>query len=204
MSKLIDLTNQKFGRLTVIEQAGSQHGNAYWKCKCSCGAEVIVRGYLLTRQIVVSCGCYRKEHKLKHGLAHTPIYNLWAGIKNRCTNPNVHNYHRYGGRGVTMFEDWINNFQAFYDYVSKLPHYGEDGYSLDRINNDGNYEPDNIRWATRKEQARNKRSNHILEYQGVKMTLAEAAEKSGLSRYVLQNRLKHGDRGERLFRPVRK
>ena len=103
-----------------------------------------------------------------------------------------------------MFAEWIHDFQKFYDYVSKLPHFGEEGYTLDRIDNDGNYEPDNLRWADRKTQSRNTRRNIIVEYQGTVMSLAEAAELSGIPYRVLLDRYHAGDRGERLFRPVRK
>lgn len=103
-----------------------------------------------------------------------------------------------------MFSAWIDDFQAFYDYVSKLPHFGEKGYTLDRIDNSGNYEPNNVRWATAKTQARNRRNNRLVEYNGELMTIADAAEKSGLPYYILQHRRSLGDTGGRLFRPVEK
>ena len=98
-----------------------------------------------------------------------------------------------------MYASWINDFKAFYDYVSALEHYGEDGYSLDRIDNNGSYEPNNLRWATKKEQARNRRSNRLVEYEGKLMTLAEAAEKSGIHIKTLRERLDRGLTGFPLF-----
>lgn len=165
MSKLIDLTGQKFGRLTVIERAEKpchvHDAAAYWKCRCDCGKEKIVSGKNLMYGKSLSCGCLSKEVArklhLKHKAHNTSLYNRWTNMKHRCLNPNNTSYKYYGGRGITVCEEWRNDFQAFYDYVSKLPHFGEKGYSLDRINNDGNYEPGNVRWATAKEQANNRR-----------------------------------------------
>ena len=102
-----------------------------------------------------------------------------------------------------MFPAWIGNFQAFYDYVSKLENFGKLGYTLDRVNNNGDYEPGNLKYSTAKEQANNRRNNIKVEYQGEEMTLAEAAEKSGINYKILQHRYSNGDRGERLFRPVK-
>ena len=204
--KLKDLTGQKFGRLTVLEvvhkKPRKNGGNIYyWRCRCDCGNICVVTGKNLKNGNTRSCGCL---HGQNHGLCHTKIYNTWHGIKRRCYGINRLDYKHYGGRGITMFPAWINDFQAFYDYVSKLPHFNEEGYTLDRIDNNGNYEPCNIRWADAKEQARNRCSNHIIEYNGEQMTLAEAAEKSGLDYRVLMTRMHRGDSGDYLFRPVRK
>lgn len=124
-------------------------------------------------------------------------------MNHRCFNENDKNFSNYGGRGITVCDEWRKDFVAFYEYVSKLEHFGEDGYSLDRINNDGNYEPGNVRWANRVEQGRNKRNNVIVEYDGKNMTLTETAERSGISYNVLQWRYSHGWRGEKLFQPVK-
>lgn len=203
MPKFIDLTGMKFGRLTVIERApeNTKDGHPRWLCKCECGNTCVVDGKNLRRGDTKSCGCLYGQN---HEMSHSKIYRTWKDIKTRCFSPNCKNYHNYGGRGITMFPEWINDFQKFYDYVSKLPHFGEEGYTLDRINNDGNYEPDNLRWADSKTQRRNRRNNIIVEYQGRKMTLSEAAELSGINYDTLIRRYRAGDRGERLFRPVRK
>ena len=97
------------------------------------------------------------NNRRTHGMEGTKIYYIWQAMKKRCGNPNCENYRNYGGRGIAVCDEWKNNFQAFYDYVSQLPHFGEEGYSLDRINNDGNYEPDNVKWSTRLEQRHNQR-----------------------------------------------
>lgn len=168
--KLIDLTGKTFGRLTVIERAEStKHGAARWRCKCDCGNEKIVIGDELRKGNTKSCGCYAKETAKEtalkyisgknktHGKTGTLIYKEWSGMKRRCFNAHDKSFCNYGGRGITVCDRWRDSFEAFYDDVSILPHFGEKGYSLDRIDNDGNYEPNNIRWATAKQQANNRR-----------------------------------------------
>lgn len=209
MGKFKDLTGMKFGRLTVLERANKtgNSGQAYWKCSCECGKLVIIRGTSLTSKHTVSCGCAHIEQARQrgiesktHGLRHSSIYNVWNNIKQRCLNQSAINYMNYGGRGIQMYSEWIEDFQAFYEYVSKLEHFGEEGYSLDRIDNNGNYEPSNVRWADKKTQNRNKRTNRIVEYEGQKMTLVEASELSGVSLATLWARIKRGEKGEYLFR----
>ena len=162
--KPIDLTGRKFGRLTALEKVGrNNQGNALWKCKCTCGNISIVRGLDLRSGNTSSCGCLKSEMTTlrlkKHGMTGTKIHDLWCNIKQRCLSESNSHYEGWGGRGITICQEWQNDFQAFYDYVSQLPHFGEKGYSLDRINNDGNYEPGNVRWATPKEQANNRRTS---------------------------------------------
>jgi len=209
MSKLKDLTGMKFGRLTVIERAeNDKHGRARWLCLCDCGNKKVIRGMHLTSGHTVSCGCFYKENfkkvslnckYIKHGMRHNSIYYKWQGMKDRCFNPKNRCYHLYGKRGVTVYSEWVDDFQAFYDYVSKLEHFGEEGYTLDRIDPNGNYEPNNIRWADAKTQTRNKRNNVIVEYNGESMTLKDSAEKSGINYHTLYNRYKRGWTLERLF-----
>ena len=200
MSKFIDLSGQKFGRLTVISRAKSNTRDARWLCKCICGNEKIILGYNLKNGITKSCGCLQRElsskrlkmnnHQRKHGLYGTRIYRTWAHMKERCYNPTANNYCNYGGRGIKVCQCWKNSFQAFYDDVSKLPHFGEKGYSLDRINNDGNYEINNVRWATAKEQANNQRTNHLETYNGKTQTISQWASEFGINSDKLRLRIK--------------
>lgn len=207
MPKFKDLTGQRFGRLTVIERAeNNKSGRVCWKCLCDCGNKHIVSSNNLLRGEVKSCGCLRDDlkkenhHRFIHGMKNTPLYHSWATMKQRCFNPKTEKYSRYGGRGITIYPDWVNSFKTFYDYVSKLPHFGEKGYTLDRIDNDGNYEPNNLRWATVKEQSRNRSNNHLVDYNGEAMTLAEASEKCRVNFATLTNRIQHGEKGDYLFR----
>ena len=140
--------------------------------------------------------------KTRHLMAGSKIYNCWSRMKGRCLNPKNKNFNDYGGRGITVCPEWIDNFQAFYDYVSNLPHFGEEGYSLDRIDVNGNYEPNNIRWADKFTQSRNRRGVNYVNYQGKSMTLAELSQKTNINLQTLCSRIKAGDTGERLVRPV--
>ena len=199
MRKLIDLTGQVFGQLTVIERAPNIGKQPAWRCKCSCGNECVVQaGALKSGQKTCGCG----QHPQKHGMCHTKIYDIWSSMMQRCYNPNNKEYPDYGGRGIRVCECW-HKFENFYEDVSAMEHFGEKGYSLDRIENDKDYCPENVRWADRKTQNRNRRDNVFVEYEGVQMCLKEAAEKAGIYYQTLHSRYQRGDRGKRLFRTVK-
>lgn len=175
MSKLVDLTGMKIGRWTVLKRDENKdktlkNKSAYWVCQCECGRIESVNGSNLRKGGSLACKhCNRKSipgiRKCK--LEANPIartdkgqtraYKNWAAIKYRCNNPNSKPYKWYGARGIKMCEEWEKDFQAYYNYVSALDHFGEEGRSLDRIDNNGNYEPGNVRWATPTEQVHNKR-----------------------------------------------
>lgn len=162
---LLDLTGQVFGRLTVQSRAdNASDGKVRWICLCSCGGAKIVRATKLRAAETRSCGCIAKERpaRLSHGHARNgarhPLYATWRGIKVRCTNPQAKDWPRYGGRGITMCERWGFSFPDFLADVGPKP--GPE-HSIDRIDNDGNYEPGNVRWADPTVQATNKRSVHL-------------------------------------------
>lgn len=152
MSKHIDLTNQIFGRWTVIESVGYRPGSTYWLCRCSCGIRCIVNGNNLKRGITQSCGCLKAEGT--HGLSRHPLYRVWADMLQRCRNPKNRWFHRYGGRGITVCDSWTD-FENFYADVGERPF---PKASLDRIDNDSGYEPGNVRWATQRQQMQNRGS----------------------------------------------
>ncbi len=202
MGKFIDLTGQKFGRLTVIERAGStKHGATKWLCKCECGKEKIVIGDELRKGNTTSCGCYAKEIAKETALKHiagknkthdmtgTLVYKEWSEMKRRCYNSKDKSYSDYGKRGITVCDRWKNSFEAFCEDVSKLPHFNDKGYSLDRINNNGNYEPDNVRWANSKIQANNRRTNQLITYNNKTQTIAQWADEYGISYKKLWKRI---------------
>jgi len=142
----------KFGRLTTVERV-FRKPRWRWLCQCDCGAQTIVASHNLLAS-TNSCGCWRRDRLKSHGLTECAEYWIWVDIKQRCLNPKSRSFVWYGARGITVCDEWRDSFQAFYDYVGPRP---SRELSIDRKNNDGNYEPGNVRWATASEQARNQR-----------------------------------------------
>lgn len=164
MSALKDLTGQRFGRLVVVERAGSdRQKRATWKCQCDCGRETVATSSYLLNGDIRSCGCAKSERMIerntKHGKAQTRLYGVWANMIQRCTDPNHQHYHRYGGRGITVCDEWRYNFQAFYEWAMANG-YDENAAhgqcTIDRIDNDKGYSPDNCRWVDMKTQRHNR------------------------------------------------
>lgn len=174
----VDLTGQKFNRLTVIAFEGRNHlHKASWRCRCDCGMEIVVDGYNLTSGHTKSCGCLNIEsiqsRSITHGHSRTGegIYPVWKSMRARCNNPNSHAYKNYGGRGISVCDEWDTNFQSFYDWSMNNGYNPE--LTIDRIDNDGNYGPDNCRWTTPKEQANNKRTCRYITYANETHTISE-------------------------------
>lgn len=197
----------EFGRLTVVqksEKVGKRYV-AYYRCQCICGSECEVRGTSLTTGSTRSCGCLHRETAKRqrenlrrantsHGLSQTRAYNAWNCMWDRCTNPGYASYDRYGRRGITVCDRWkdVRNFVS--DMGQPPP-----GFTLDRIDNDGNYEPSNCRWATHKEQSNNRITNRLIAYRGERKTAAEWAVVTGVSEKLIGRRLRDGWPVERLF-----
>lgn len=196
-----DLTGEVFGRLTCIRDVGrNSYCNVLWLCKCSCGNEVVVRGHNLKTGHTSSCGCLPREllreRRRTHGLSkdedgNTPrLCTIWNGMKKRCLNPNHKFYHCYGGRGITVCDEWRTNHQAFHDWAMANG-YRED-LTIDRIDNDGNYEPGNCRWATHQMQHRNMSTNRLITHDGETKSLAEWSKLLGINYDGTYARLRRG------------
>jgi hypothetical protein len=172
-----ELTGQRFGMLIVLQEAGKKNGRYVWECKCDCGNIAKVTVSQLINGHTQSCGCLRKDGKRKsgysHGLSHTQLFRVWLNMKTRCFNPNAPNYKYYGGKGVSIFDEWRHNFQTFYDWAMTNGY--TEGLVIDRIDSDGDYCPGNCRWITQSENARlanNKRWSHTVPA-GIRVTACE-------------------------------
>lgn len=187
-----DLAGQRFGNLTVIERAeNSKDGGAKWLCKCDCGNETVVKAGNLKSGHARSCNCLKKEkHIAIHGQTGTRIYREWQDMKKRCYNPKRQSYKTHGARGITVCDEWLHDFKAFYDWA--LANGYSDSLTIDRKDVNGNYEPSNCRWATAKEQANNTRRNHLITYSGKTQTLQQWADEIGISRQVIERRIARG------------
>ena len=156
-----DLTDNRYGRLTVLRRDKSSSYHSAWVCKCDCGMETVVSATNLKQGKTKSCGCLHRdairEAISTHGESHSRLHVIWSGMKERCFNQNASNYHNYGGRGITVCDEWRSNYVAFRNWA--LENGYADNLSIDRINVNGNYEPNNCRWATSKEQNNNKRNS---------------------------------------------
>lgn len=208
MSKRIDLTGEKFGRLKVIEYAGNNKaGKAKWKCQCNCKKIIITLGTDLISGHTTSCGCKRhEEHNKKarkHGGKHTRLYRIWHGMKNRTCNKNAEEYKDYGGRGIGICTEWKSDFENFRNWAEKNGY--KDNLTIDRIDNNKGYAPENCRWVTQKENDRNKRNNKKMEFKGEEKTLAEWAEIYNVNYSTLKTRIRNGMTIEKaLETPVKK
>ncbi len=191
-----DLTGEVFGRWVVLSfhsSAPGQCGGAVWLCRCECGAEKAVKATSLQSGKSSSCGCYHKEvmsgvgkARRTHGQTGTAEYRAWNQMLQRCTNPKIRNYADYGGRGITVCQEWIESFAAFFAHIGPKP---SPKHSLDRIDNSKGYAPGNVRWATDRQQRDNNRHQRKFVYEGETLSMTEIAKRSGVKYVTLRYRL---------------
>ena len=192
---IIDLTNQKFNRLTVLEYSGKNKcGTSLWLCRCDCGTEKVIISSHLKNGNTASCGCLQKEiaseSQTTHGRSYHPLYFVLDAMKQRCYNKNNKAYKNYGGRGITVCPEWRNEPEVFIDWAKANGY--EIGLQIDRINNDGNYEPNNCRFVTRKENNNNRRDNKGYFLLGVFYTISQLAEKFNINYDAFYGRIYRG------------
>ncbi len=190
-----DLMGQRFGRLTVTGEAETATGgNARWVCRCDCGDEIIALACNLKSGHTTSCGCYSEaRHSVVQrngGAWPVRLYHIWYYMLSRCNDPRSKDYPRYGGRGITVCEEWESDFYSFAKWA--LSHGYAETLTIDRRNNNDSYCPDNCWWTTVKEQSNNKSNNRILEYNGKKMTVSQWADEIGCAYHVIASRLRYG------------
>lgn len=193
MAKIKDLAGIRFGRLIALSIAGKERDrHLRWNCICDCGNNTIVSSTNLIQGNIISCGCYKKEkmsNKFKtHNKSNTKEYNSWKSMKIRCYLDRAKEYHNYGGRGITVCERWRNSFENFLSDMGECPK----GYSIDRIDNNGNYEPGNCRWADYITQANNTRANRLITYKDKTQSISMWAREFDISIKALRSRLDNG------------
>lgn len=193
-----DWAGAKRGHVTVVRCIGKDKHHTYsWECRCDCGKVCVKSSNVLQRGVeYCSNACQLRKTNLKHGASYTREYRAWVSAKSRCFTPSHKNYPTYGARGIKMCEEWVNDFQAFFDHVGPAP---TDKHTLDRIDCDGNYEPGNVRWATQQEQNNNRRDTILVDVMGETIALADMARKYGLNYGSVFARYSRGLRGNDLL-----
>jgi hypothetical protein len=192
---IMNLKNKKYGNLTIIEEVSKKHykcgkSHRMVKCRCKCGAIIIVGLSAIKSGNTKSCGCYRKENPngKTHGMRESPEYRIWCAMRNRCYNKNVNDYEYYGGRGISVCKRWQEKGTGFINFFADIGKRPSSTHSIDRIDNNGNYEPTNCKWSTAIEQASNKRNN--IKYLGE--TASQASRRLGGKDSLVSGRVRKG------------
>lgn len=193
----IDLTGQRFERLFVIGEAPKRGKSSMWLCRCDCGAEVSVSVSDLRRGHTKSCGCLRVDNNTTHGIYNTKLYWIWHEMQRRCNDHNKDSYHRYGGRGIIICEEWQDP-KNFYDWA--ITNGYQDGLQIDRKDNDKGYSPDNCRWVTAKENCQNRKTSVFIEHDGETHSMAEWSRITGIPHSTIKTRLKAGKPPEEILK----
>lgn len=196
--------NEKYNKLTIIAIDGKyKNRKIKYKCQCDCGNITYSDISSLKNGNTKSCGClksgYIKNLNKKHNESKTRLYRIWVGIKNRCYNPKAYSYKNYGGRGITMCDEWKNNYENFREWANKNGY--QDYLSIERKNYNGNYCPENCEWATAYVQSNNTRRNRFLTINGITRTISQWANESNISSHTIRRRIKKGITGHHLIMP---
>lgn len=191
MTKIEDLTGQKFGYWTVIERAENHPStrSVQWLCECECGTQRVIRASALKRGETKSCGCHKNDYNRIHGGKGTRLYECWRQMRYRCENPNNQAYAYYGGRGITVCDEW-HDFRNFQKWAMENGY--DDSLTLDRIDVNGNYEASNCRWANKKVQMNNRRNTKHYKVGGKSLTMSEWSQLTGIPRSTIYNRIRKG------------
>lgn len=213
MPALKDITGNRYGRLVVLGYAGvrrvgaKQRTATLWNCKCDCGSSIVVIKSYLIRGTTKSCGCLKRETNQKrlttHGKSKTRLYKIWIMMRDRCINPSSSAYEYYGGRGIYVCDEWIGNdgFQRFSEWATNNGY--ADTLTIERIDVNSGYAPDNCKWITRAEQMRNRTNTHWVHYSGETYTLSEASKKFGFDRATIRkHEKKHNGDSEKAMREL--
>lgn len=193
MATKLDLTNQKYGSLTVLSEEPAKNRGTYWRCRCDCGNTVVKKTKMLRHERHPNCGCLTKQlqsinnSQATHRLSKSPTYQSWCMMKSRCNNPNYTHFKYYGARGITYCERW-ESYENFMEDMGERPK----GYTLDRIDSEGNYTPSNCKWSTRENQADNRRNNVYLTYDNRTMYIKDWALVLGVKRSQIYLALYNG------------
>lgn len=191
MGRFIDLRGRRFGRLTAMYRGeNTKYNDTTWVCICDCGNQKTIRYSDLISGKTISCGCYKAEDTRQrmttHGESHTRLHDIWRGMIKRCEAPYASRYDLYGGRGIGVCAEW-HTYENFVEWAKQSGY--RDDLSIDRIDPNGNYCPENCRWATAKEQANNTSRNHYVEYDGKRYTISELAEIKKINAGTLRSRI---------------
>lgn len=192
MGKLVDLTGERFGKLTVVGRSSQNKGNkrTYWDCVCECGNRAVIESWNLRNGLTKSCGCLFRDSITSHGGCHTPLYRVWMGMKARCQNPNSKAFKYYGGKGVSVCDEWLD-FQSFMDWAIFSGY--SNGLTLDRVDSQGNYCPENCRWITQSENS-SRTARRFLTVNGETLGYSQWAEKLGINRVAIEHWIqRHGE-----------
>lgn len=206
---LIDISGRRYGRLVVVSRGRKGQGRSYWLCRCDCGAEKEIAASTLKNGNTKSCGCLNKEvassqnqiRKMTHGLSGTPIYTVWQSMIRRCCDAKVKMYPRYGGRGIRVCKDWMGSFESFFEWAAANGY--RRGLTIDRKDNDGDYCPQNCRWATPLEQGNNRSNNRLITIGCVTKTASQWAHENNIPPTRFLQRLNLGWDPERALQQRR-